>query len=547
MGIYRTGSSGTKLVTKTIYDIGKRETNYGFSSIGQLTGASYLTVPAGKRWRYIGSNIQAGSSSVPDPMLVRLGVDQTKYNRYVASTTDISTSTNYYFYAVDKNQAIGTSLTYTGSAIAPQHGVQTYTFNDYLSSSESSTSLNGLSCQRPTKGTLTYQGIPAELMSAYGRYTTTNLITISIGPLVNKNGVSYVETSMGSQNSAGSLGIATRPAISPNGRWLIYPDYTGTLRVHEINADLSINTTAASTSATGLSISGSQAGASVSPDGTKIAVWSNGTSPYIKVYPFTNSTGAIGTVYSNPGTLPEGPVVAVEWGTGSDFIVYSCTNTPYIGGYPVTSSFGTKFSNPGTIPSAAATQQTESFQRSPAGNYFAVIDSSVVRIYTANNTGFTAYTSASETSAQTLGWNWSGDHIAIGRLTQITTYSWNGSALANQNNSGTFSADSHSQALHLWWSPDWPEYNSSLVQLVRMGAGGAAAYSAWTPRYVANTTAIGDASRWTSHQMSKIHAQTDPTTATARTGIFEPGTKLVAASTGYYEPFATLVFEEFSA
>jgi len=74
---------------------------------------------------------------------------------------------------------------------------------------------------------------------------------------------------------------------------------------------------------------------------------SDGFSPYIFAYPWTQASG-FGTKKANPATLPTGAVSSID--TQEEEVVLALQTSPYVSAYPFISSWGTKYTNPATLP-----------------------------------------------------------------------------------------------------------------------------------------------------------------------------------------------------
>ena len=81
------------------------------------------------------------------------------------------------------------------------------------------------------------------------------------------------------------------------------------------------------------------------------------TTPFVNAYPWSTSTGSIGTKYTDPGTLATAAYGIKNFTiTGSAVATTVATNaTPYIHAYEMTTTgWGTKVSNPSTLPTGSA-------------------------------------------------------------------------------------------------------------------------------------------------------------------------------------------------
>jgi hypothetical protein len=90
-------------------------------------------------------------------------------------------------------------------------------------------------------------------------------------------------------------------------------------------------------------------GVAINSTGTAIVMGANST-PFIQGYPFS-STG-YGTKFSNPATLPAALAQGIGMTAAGDAVLVNHTTTPFVSGYPFNAStgYGTKFSNPASLP-----------------------------------------------------------------------------------------------------------------------------------------------------------------------------------------------------
>lgn len=76
------------------------------------------------------------------------------------------------------------------------------------------------------------------------------------------------------------------------------------------------------------------------------------TAPNVTAYPWTNASG-FGTKFADPATAPSTTVQGLDF--GGDSLILALSGTPYIYGYPWSASgFGTKYTDPATLPGGGA-------------------------------------------------------------------------------------------------------------------------------------------------------------------------------------------------
>jgi hypothetical protein len=148
------------------------------------------------------------------------------------------------------------------------------------------------------------------------------------------------------------------------------------------------------------------------------------TSPYISVYPWSTSTG-YGTRYTNPASLPAGQGYGVAFDPAATNIISVNGNSPYIAGYPWSSSgFGTRYANPAT-----ALQQADQGNFNQNGTAIAVGAAFYPYIYAyAFSSGFGSKYADPATPPGGGGtnaiWNSAGTNIAMGSGANPYIYAW---------------------------------------------------------------------------------------------------------------------------
>jgi hypothetical protein len=86
-----------------------------------------------------------------------------------------------------------------------------------------------------------------------------------------------------------------------------------------------------------------------------IGVASSSSSQRLSIFAFNNSTGALGTQYSNPPSNMSGRANHVKFFQADNVVVAADDASPYVAAYAWNNStgFGTKFSNPSTLMSGS--------------------------------------------------------------------------------------------------------------------------------------------------------------------------------------------------
>ena len=157
-----------------------------------------------------------------------------------------------------------------------------------------------------------------------------------------------------------------------------------------------------------------------------------GTSPYINVYAFSNTTG-YGTRYSNPGTLPSTVVQMISFRTQATTALAGCwqTTSPYVRVWQWASGFSTAYAAPATLP----TGTTNSIRFNSAGDtvLISMNASPYVAAYswTSGSGWGTRYTPTTlpTGSATDASWRPGDNAIAVSHSTTpfLSVYPWTGS------------------------------------------------------------------------------------------------------------------------
>ena len=146
--------------------------------------------------------------------------------------------------------------------------------------------------------------------------------------------------------STTQTGAALFGDIHPNGRWMAYSSGASTsFSVTQITAPGVIGSKE-QVVAPGL---GTLLTVKFSPDGNWIAVGGT-TTPFLKVYSFSELYG-VGLAVANPATLPNaGPVNGIAWHPAGTFIVisYGAAAQPVLSGWPWGPGFGAKLADSST-------------------------------------------------------------------------------------------------------------------------------------------------------------------------------------------------------
>jgi len=212
-------------------------------------------------------------------------------------------------------------------------------------------------------------------------------------------------------------------------------------------------------------LAGNGAAVAFNPAGTYVAIV-YGSSPFVSVYPWDNSTG-FGTKVADPGTLPAGASNGVAWSPDGNYIAVAHGTSPFLSVYAWTGSgFGSKVSNPGTLPAGTGSDVSWS----PDGNYIAVAVTSTpfVAVYPWSGGAFGTKIADLGTPAGGNGVAWSPDNAYIALFGTVSpyanVYNWSGAFGAKV----TDPVSPVSNAFRGAWTPD----------------GGAIAYTSSTSPYV---------------------------------------------------------------
>ena len=158
-----------------------------------------------------------------------------------------------------------------------------------------------------------------------------------------------------------------------------------------------------------------------------------------RLFPHTpHGRGGLGTLYSNPSSLPAGAGYAVAFTPNGDALAVSHANSPYITVYPwSTSGFGTKYSNPASLPDEVRFSHGVAFNSYGDQLLVGTWTGSYVAAYPWSTSGFgTKYANPSTSSGgstQALAFHPSANAVAIcPPLTYINVYNFSASGFGTK-------------------------------------------------------------------------------------------------------------------
>jgi hypothetical protein len=173
------------------------------------------------------------------------------------------------------------------------------------------------------------------------------------------------------------------------------------------------------------------------------AAVAHSTTPFVSAYPI--NTGAFGSKYSDPGTLPAGNAFAIKFSPSAAHVIIGGNTTPFVWAYPWSAGFGTKVSDPATLPAGSLTDDALGW--SPSGNDVAMAhDSSPFITVWAWSAGFGSKYSNPGTlptgNGRAVGWSPDGAYLIVGHTTTpfVSAYPWSSGFGTKVSDPGTLPA-----------------------------------------------------------------------------------------------------------
>lgn len=192
--------------------------------------------------------------------------------------------------------------------------------------------------------------------------SVANYQPVSGSKVTELSGYVTIGTSAGLGGSFGAPGTVPTTgcysvACSPTGKWVANFTNGGTLEIYGWSS--AGWGSRISSTAIGL---GQIFNGAFSPNGDYLAIATANT-PYIKVYAFNDTTGALGAAVSDPASLPVGTPKSICWSPTQSYIMAAISGTVYT--YPWSAGFGARASS--AITNFAEAYQGGGFALSPDG------------------------------------------------------------------------------------------------------------------------------------------------------------------------------------
>jgi len=409
--------------------------NLGDNSMERTAYKSVSTLSVGARY-IMSAYVLMGDSSAPDPGSAGAGKDFA-----------------FFFNGGDETNASAYTVTLIGSSVYRVSAPILYTtgttfgVHKQVGHSTKTCKITGFQLEKvpsvsSTVGTYTATQATAE----YGKY---RLSTSSQRVWDATATVTVLEEAAGAKSSdpataVGSAGGAV--AIHPNGNWIAV-GFASAPYVHVYAYDSTTGAIGAKSSDPGTALPAGigVGGMAWSPDGAYLA-FAVAASPYIQIYAFNATTGAIGSKLANPASLPTGAAQSVAWNADGTAVAVGLVVSPYIEAYAFAAgAIGAKASNPATLPTG--TVYGLSWRVGSTHVALAHENSPFVTVYAWSGGAFGAKVSDPATLptgfAFALDWSPAGDYLAVGHGASpfLSVYPWSSGFGAKLSDPATVPGD----------------------------------------------------------------------------------------------------------
>ncbi len=169
-------------------------------------------------------------------------------------------------------------------------------------------------------------------------------------------------------------------------------------------------------------------GVDVHPSNTYVAVAHN-TTPFMTIYPFTGQ--AFGTKLANPSTLPANNCYSIQFSPQGDYLAVATTSSPFLQVWAFnqnTGTIGSIASNPSTLPAGAPILTPQAIAWRPQGDFIAFAMGTTPYLYIvpfnrSTGTFGTALTvTATSNYNYSVAWTPDGQYLLVGCTTAPFLY-----------------------------------------------------------------------------------------------------------------------------